>query len=318
MSTHTATLNTRNPDWRSAETAKDVGKELYAEYKRDRISNLAAAVAYHTVFALPAVLILIVLAAALVDRATNVAVVENLRTLINEHAPANTKQLLNDQVDTAISKVGGGGISLGIIATALLALWSGSNAIGSMIDAFNLAYGVNDSRSFVRKHSLTAGLTVLLAVFINVAFALLVFGHRIGEWIADKVGAGSIFNLVWNLARWPAAVVAVGLFLAVLYYLGPDVEQSFRWISPGSAMATILWLIATAGFGLYLRVSNPGSAYGVVGSVLVLLFFLYVTGLIFILGAELNAVLSTKFDPNTAPDLATNQEAPHRGRTVKV
>jgi len=206
-------------------------------------------------------------------------------------------------------KVNGGRLSLGIAVTAIIALWSGSSAISSMIDAFNLAYGVEDSRPFVKKRSLAIGLTVLLALFINVGFALLVFGHRIGSWIADKIGAGSTFNAVWNLARWPGAIAAVGVFLALLYYLGPDVEQSFRWMSPGSAVATVLWLIATSGFGLFLRFSNPGSAYGVVGSVLVLLFFLYITGLIFIVGAELNAVLATKFDPTTVHDLATNPDA---------
>jgi membrane protein len=102
--------------------------------------------------------------------------------------------------------------------------------------------------------------------------------------------------------------------LAILYYAGPNIEQSFRWVSPGSVLATILWLVATAGFGLYLNVSNPGSAYGAVGSVLVLLFFLYVTGIIFLLGAELNAVLGKRYDPETVQDLATNPKAKPEAR----
>jgi membrane protein len=305
---------TRRVNWRSADDVRSIGKELYEEFKRDKVTTLAQAVAYNTVFALPAVLLLMVMAAAVVDRTTSIDVTSHLRQLIQNHAPSSTKELLDNQVDQAIAKVGGGGLSIGILVTAVIALWSGSNAIGSMMDAFNLAYGVEEGRSFVRRKLLTLGLTLLLAVSINVSFALLVFGHRIGAWIADKVGAGSLFNVVWDLARWPIAIIAVGLILALLYYLGPDVEQSFRWLSPGSILATVLWIVVTAGFGLYLRFSNPGSAYGVVGSVLVLLFFLYVTGIIFIVGAELNAILEKRHDPKTIRDIATKPEAKPEAR----
>jgi len=278
-------------------------KRLFAEFQKDKVTTLAAAVAYHTVFALPAVIILVVMAAAVVNQVTDIAVIDNLQRLINDHAPASTRQLLTEQVNSAIANVDRGGLSIGILVTAIIALWSGSNAVSSLLEAFNLTYGVAETRSFVRRKLTTLGLTLLLAVSINLAFALLVFGERIGSWLADKIGAGHVFDLVWNLGRWPVAVIAVAVFLALLYYLGPNVEQSFRWVSAGSLLATILWLIATAGFGLYLRFSNPGSAYGVVGSVLVLLFFLYLTAIIFILGAELNALLGKSFDDETIEDL---------------
>jgi membrane protein len=96
-------------------------------------------------------------------------------------------------------------------------------------------------------------------------------------------------------------VVVIGGFLSLLYFFGPNIQQSFRWITPGGLVATLLWLAATAGFGIYLRFSNPGSAYGVVGSVLVLLFFLYVSAVIFILGAELNALLVEREDNRFKP-----------------
>ncbi|MFL5758861.1 MAG: YihY/virulence factor BrkB family protein [Thermomicrobiales bacterium] len=291
-------------DWRSRDSVKDFGKELYAEIKGDKVTTLAAAFAYYTVFAIPALIILSVTVAALLNDATNVPVVEHLRTFIQDRAPANTKDLLNSIVNNAIAKVGNGA-SVGAILAALIALWSGSNAIAALIESFNTAYGVEESRPFVRKKGLTIGLTLLLVVFINVAFVLLVFGRNIGHWLADQAGLGSAFNVLWNVARWPVAIAAVMLILAVLYYAGPNVEQSFRWISPGSVAATILWLLATAVVGIYLKFSNPGSAYGVVGSVLVLLFFLYLTGIIFLVGAEINAVLGKRYDPATVQDLAT-------------
>jgi membrane protein len=304
-----AAENKKPVNWRSPADVKRVGLDLFREFKRDDVPTLSAAVAFHTVFAIPAILILIVLGAAVVNRVTDVEVLENIRRMIQDHAPASTQQLLNEQVDSAVAKVSGSGLSLGIIATTAVALWSGSNAIGAMIAAFNTAYGVEESRPFPRKKALAVGLTLFVALFISLAFALLVFGERIGSWTADQAGAGSVFDVVWSVARWPAAVAAVALLLAVLYYVGPNVEQSFRWISPGSILATVLWLIATSGFGLYLRFSNPGSAYGAVGSVLVLLFFLYVTAIIFLLGAELNALIAKEHDPKTIRDLATKSDA---------
>ncbi len=281
-------------NWRSFRDVKQLGKDFYAQFKKDRVTSLAAAFAYHTVFAIPALIILTITIAAVVDKATSINVSGQLRTLIDDRAPTDLHALLISILDSAVAKTGGGQASIGLIVTAALALWSGSNAISALIEAFNRAYGVEETRKTIRMKTLVLGLTLLLTLFINVAFVLLVFGQRIGLWIADKAGLGGAFNLTFNLLRWPLAIAAIGLILAVLYYAGPNVEQSFRWISPGSAAATVLWLIATGGFSLYLGFSNPGSAYGALGSVLVLLFFLYVTGIIFLLGAELNALLASR------------------------
>lgn len=296
-------------NWRSPSDIVRIGKELYAEFKQDNVTSLAAAFAYHTVFAIPALLILTVTVAALVNVTTNVDVTGNLKDLIAERAPGDTRAMLNNIVDNAIAETSGGGASFGVAVSALLALWSGSNAVSALIDAFNRAYGVEESRKWIRKKGLTIGLTLVLALFINLAFALLVFGERIGSWIADRAGLGSAFDITWNLLRWPAAIVAVAVLMALLYYAGPNVEQSFVWVSAGSILSTVLWLLATAGFGIYLRFSNPGSAYGGVGSVLVLLFFLYVTGIVFLIGAELNALLAKRYDPATIEDLASNPDA---------
>jgi membrane protein len=296
-------------NWRSTTEVKGLGKELVQEVKDDRVTSLAAAFAYHTVFAIPALLILTLTVAALIDGVTSVQVTQNLRDLIQDRAPAETKDLLNSIVNNAIARVGSGGASLGLITTAALALWSGSNAVNALVESFNLAYGVDEGRPFLKKKAVVLGLTLLLALLINLSFVLLVFGERIGSWIAERAGFGGAFDVVWNIFRWPLAILIIAFILAVLYYAGPNIEQSFRWISPGSILATVLWVIATAGFGIYLRFSNPGSAYGVLGSVLVLLFYLYVTGIVFLIGAELNALIGRKYDPETAKDLASRPDA---------
>ena len=279
-------------------------RKLWDAVMRDEPGISASSFAYHMLFAIPPLVILTVTIAALLSRVTSVDIAAQLQQLIEDHAPEVTKSLLNEIVKQAVVRVSSGGASIGVAVTALLALWSGSAAVGSLIRAFNRAYGVEETRPFVQRTRLKLILTLFLALAINFAFAAVVFGHRIGEKLADEFDLSARFNRVWNLLLWPAAVAVVALLLATLYYAGPNVDLSFRWISPGSAMATTLWLGAAALFGWYLGISNPGSAYGAVGNIVVLLFFLDVTGWIFLLGAKLNAEIGKRFDPLTMSDLA--------------
>jgi membrane protein len=281
----------------------------------DDLMTSASSFAYHMIFAIPPLMILTVTIAALVNRLTSLDVTTMLQRQIEDHAPPATRQLLRAVVDQALVRVSSGGASLGVAATALLALWSGASALGSLIRAFNRAYGVEETRSFVQRTRLKLILTLVFTLSINLAFAAIVFGHRIGAKVANVFDLSARFERLWNLLTWPTAVVAVALLLALLYYAGPNVDLSFRWISPGSITATTLWLAGAALFGWYLDVANPGSAYGALGSVVVLLFFLDVTGVIFLLGAKLNAEIGKRFDPLTIDDLATTTKTKPGVRT---
>ena len=294
----------------SGAPAGELGKRLFHKAQEDELTTRAAAFAYFWMFAIPPLLILAVMVASLLNRVTSVPVVENLRELVVDRAPAEAQDVLLQLIDNAVDKVGGGPATFGALFTALLALWAGSNGVGAMMDAFNRFYGVEKDRPFVRKKLVAIGLTLLLAVFVNLAFAFLVFGQAIGEWIADRFGLGGAFDVLWGLLRWPLAVGAVVLVLSLLYDVGPNVERRFRWFSPGAVVATVLWLVAVLGFGLYLRFADPGSAYGVLGGVIVLMFFLYVTGIVFLLGAEVNVLLD---EPVTSPERATAASAEPEG-----
>jgi membrane protein len=270
---------------------KELAKKIAGKFSDDEITTLSTAFAYHWVFALPPLLILIVMIASLLNTFTSVPVVENLREIIIERAPADSRQLLLDLVDNAVAQVGGNVARLSAIATGLVALWAASNAVGILIKGFNRAYNVTEERSFIHKKLVTIGLTLALVLFVNLALALLVFGEQLGRWIADQFGLGSVFDTIWALARWPIAISGIMLLLAVLYWKGPNIDQPFRWVSLGSAVATVLWLALVAGFGLYLSIANPGSTWGVVGSVIVLLLFLNFSGIIFFIGAEISGIL---------------------------
>ena len=283
---------------------KDTAKEVFRQFGEDDVPGLASEIAYHFVFALAPLLIFIISLAAILDNYTGIDVSGQLQDLITENAPSPAvEDVLSTLVDNAVTEAAGGVASVGAITSLLVALWSGSNAIGTLMKAFNRAYDVPEARPFVKKKLVAIALTVALGVFIILAFVLFVFGGDIGRWVADWFGLGSAFTWAWNISRFPIAIIFIMLLLAMLYYFGPNIEQTFRWISPGSVIATLLWIAVLFGFRIYLNFADPGSAYGVFGGVILLLFFFFVTGIVFLIGAEINAVVGRQVDPETIGDV---------------
>ena len=282
------------PEVANVETAKEVMRQ----FGEDDVPGVAAEISYHLVFALAPLLIFVISIAAILDNYAGVDVSGQLEELILEHAPGEDVQsVLTTLVENAVSEASGGIASVGAVAALLIALWSGSNAIAVLMKAFNRAYNVTEQRPFVKKKAVAIGLTLLLGLFVNLAFVLFVFGGGIGELMAGWFGLGDAFNWAWNISRFPIAILFIMLLLSLLYYVGPNIEQSFRWISPGSVIATVLWIIVLFGFQIYLMFADPGSAYGIFGSVIVLLFFFFLSGMVFLLGAEINAVIGRQHDP---------------------
>lgn len=266
------------------------GMRVYERYRTQQLPPLTASFAYFWVFALPPLILLIVMIAALLNRITDLDITERLRDQIIQHAPQNMQALLLDLVDTFLGQVSGETASVAVIIAAGVALWSASGAINILIIGFNRAYAVVDSRSMVRRRLKTLALTIAFVLFINLSFVLIIFGERIGRWVTDWLGMSNSFEVFWDFSRIPIAIAGIALILAVLYWAGPDVDQPFRLITPGSLFAALGWLALLGGFGLYLAYANPGSAYGAVGSVIVLLMFLKLSGTIFFLGAVINAI----------------------------
>lgn len=285
---------------------KVLAKRTLEEFKKDDVPEIAAGVAYHSIFAIPPMIAFVVALAALLNQVFDVPVAERLTRMIEENAPGETRQLLLDLVNSSVQEVSGGAALFGVLLTAAIALWSGSNGVATLMKASNRAYDVSEDRSFIRKKLVAIGLTVVLGVLVILAFAMLVFGRQIGDAIASWLGLGSVWDITWSIVQFAGPVVFIGIVLALLYYFAPNVKQSFRWISPGSIFATVTWIAVLIGFRFYLQLSDPGSAYGTVGSVVVLMFFLYVSAIVFIVGAEINAIIGRSYDPETVRDLAHN------------
>ncbi len=267
-----------------------IGKTLGKEITTDDVPGLAAEVAYHGIFAIPALIIVLFSIAAMIEAYSSVKLADRLTDAI-ANAPEETQDILNSLVDNAVGQVNSGLMSFALMIAVIVALWSGSNGVAVLMKAFNRAYDVEEARSFVKQKALAIGLTLLLGLAINLAFVLWVFGNKLGEWVANKADLDSAYETAWNLARYPIGFLFFVLILMVLYYVGPTIRVPFRGLWPGAFFATFLWLIVAGGFSIYMQFADPGSAYGALGSVIVFLFFLYLTSLVFLLGAEFNAVL---------------------------
>jgi membrane protein len=174
----------------------------------------------------------------------------------------------------------------------LITLWSASGAFAALINALNKAYDVEETRPIWKVRGIALLMTLGLSAIILIAVLLLVAGPPIGKGIAELFGLGPIFELVWNIVRWPVALFFMVLTVALLYYFAPDADQPFRWITPGGLIGVLLWVLASVAFRYY--VSNFGSydeTYGSIGAVIVLLLYLYISSLTILFGAELNATL---------------------------
>lgn len=272
-------------------TVVSIGKAVAAEISDDDVPGLAAEVAYHAIFSIPAMLVVFVTLAAVINNVADYDLQKRLNDAIKDSAPSSTQPLLEDLVEHAVARVDGGTASIGLAGAALVALWAGSNGVAALIKAFNRAYDATEMRSFARRKVLSILLTVMLGLIVNLAFALWVFGGRIGSWLASEFTMGATFDWLWNLSRIPAGLLVTIFMLALLYYFGPTLDQEFRAVLPGAVLATFLWGALVLGFSVYLSFANPGSAYGALGGTIVFLFFLYLTAMVFIVGAELNAVL---------------------------
>jgi membrane protein len=267
-------------------------RHLYHAWNRIEVGTLSTQFAYSSILSLPSLAILIMSLAATADRTFDIPVATTLQNFINKNAPFEIRSLLQTLVDKAIKNVGEGSLSVSLVASAVLALWSASGGVNTLINASHRAHGLKNTRSFVKRRLVGLMLTASISVFLITAIALAFAGRQIGDKLARHFNLGATFNDLWEQLRIPGVVVGIALSLLLVFQLGMAIRPPLKWTLPGAIFGALGWLGLSAGFQEYLLISNPASPYGGAGNFILLLVFLYLTGFIFIIAAQLNGVIA--------------------------
>jgi membrane protein len=264
-------------------TLKELAARVWKEFGEDEIVDRAAALSYYFLFALfPALLFL----TALLGMLPIPGLMERLMGYVEQALPGDAASVISKTLDEIVRGSRGSLLSLG----ALTALWASSSGMGSMMTALNVAYDVVDTRPWWKRRLLSIALTVGFSLFILGGLIIMVFGPRLGRAVADRLGFGAVFTTVWDVASVPVSMLFVLVGIALVYYLAPAGKQRWRWVTPGSVVALVLWLGMSYGLRLYVtHFGNYNATYGSIGGVILLMLWLYLTGLVLLLGAEINA-----------------------------
>lgn len=249
----------------------------------DDVFARAAALAYYFLFALfPTLLFL----TSLLGLLPGPGLMERLLAYARQALPGDAASLVTRTLGEIQAGARGGLLSIG----ALAALWAASAGMASVMKALNMAHGIEDPRPWWKHRLVAVLLTVGFAIFILAALVLIVFGPRIGEVVAGGMGLGPQFTVVWNLVSLPLVIALVLVGIALVYYFAPATQQRWRWVTPGSVVALALWLAMSFGLRWYVaRFADYSATYGSIGGVILLMLWLYLTGLVLLVGAEINA-----------------------------
>lgn len=264
------------------------GKHLWAKANTDDVLNRAAILSFYFLLALfPLLLFLTALLGSFANAGTELR--HNLLTYLRAIVPVSASDLINTTVDEISQKSSGGKLWFGLVTS----LWFASSGMGAIIEGLNVAYDVKETRAWWRRTVLAILLTVALAVLIIAALALMFYGSRIAEGIANHYGFGAAFTAAWKVLQWLFVLVFVFLAFQLIYYFAPDLpEHQLRWLAPGAMIGVFLWLLVSFLFGSYLNFYNTYSVvYGSLGAVIILMLWFYLTGVTILIGGEVNAIV---------------------------
>jgi membrane protein len=268
--------------WRAA-------KASVREFREDNLTDWAAALTYYAVLSIfPALIVLVALVGLLGQYPQTTDAILNI---IDKLGPSSAVDTFRGPIEGVVKSKGGAGALLGV--GLAVAVWSASGYIGAFTRASNAIYEVQEERPFWKRRPLQLLITLFAVVLVALLAIALVLTGDLARAVGDQVGVGDPAVTAWSIAKWPVLLIVVMTITSGLYYMAPNVKQrGFRWITPGSVIAVMLWIIASAGFALY--VSHFGSynkTYGSLGAVIVFLVWLWITNIAILFGAEFNSEL---------------------------
>jgi membrane protein len=255
-------------------------KEAFWE---DNCLGMAAQLAYYFFFALfPALLFLVAVASYF----PLTRLVDDLIARLGGFVPPEALQIITEQLEKISMDQQGGLLTFGMLVT----IWSSSGAMTAIIDTLNGAYDIQEGRPWWKVRLTAIALTIGVSIFILTSFALITIGPTFAERLANSVGLGPAFEWSWKILQWPVVFAMVSVAIAGIYYWGPDAEQDWVWLTPGAIGATLMWMLASLGFKYYVvSMGYYTETYGAIGAFMVLMLWFYISGLVILLGAELNA-----------------------------
>jgi membrane protein len=260
-------------------------KRTFSEFQEDNLTDWAAALTYYGIVSIFPALIALVSILGLIGPSATEPLLDNL----GDFAPGPAHEILENALNGLTESRSPAGI-LFVVGLAG-AIWAASGYIGAFIRASNVIWDVEEGRPIWRTIPLRLVVTiVMLALLAASAFAVVVTGP-LADRVGKLLGIGGAAVTAWDVVKWPVLVLVVSLMFSILYYASPNVRQpGFRWLTPGGILAVVVWLLASAAFGIY--VANFGSynkTYGSLGAVMIFLVWLWLTNVAILLGAELNA-----------------------------
>jgi membrane protein len=262
---------------------------------------MAAGVAFYGFLALfPAMIAAITAWSLFADPKT----IQDQTQSLTEGLPRSAANLLEKQIDNLTTDSSSGALSFSLVITLALALWSASGGMGNLLTAINITYDEEDNRNFFKRKALALGLTLAAIVFFLLAIGLV----AVAPVVFDAIGLPTAFRVLLEIGRWLLIIVLFSAALAVLYRVAPDREApQFKWVSVGAVVATLLWVIVSLGFSLYVdNFANYNKTYGALAGVAVLMLWLWLTAFAVLLGGEINA----ESEEQTARDTTTGREKP--------
>jgi membrane protein len=279
---------------------KELATRVVKEVREDDCLGWAAQLAYYLLFAVFPFLLFLT---ALLGFLPIPNLMERLLAGLAMVLPGEAVTLLQDNIRQLVTEQKGGLLSFGILA----ALWSSSSAVVAITAALNQAYDVEEGRPWWKVRGIALLLTMGLSLFLLLAVVLLIFGPQLGGGLASLIGLGSVFGIIWNILRWPVSAGLLVVALALVYYFAPDVEQKWKWITPGAVFAVLATLLTSLGFSLYVNYfGSYNKTYGSLGAVIVFLTWLYLTGLCVLVGGEINAEIEHAAPGGKAPGHKTS------------
>ncbi len=279
-----------------------IAKGAAKRFSTNDMTTHAAALSYATLFAIFPFLLFLV---ALLGTLNIPQFFDWLLEQAESAMPAEAFGLFSDAITQIQGQARGGVLSFGIVA----AIWGAASGVRSLTNSLNVAFEVEETRALWKRYALSIGYTVGLAILFIASAALMLLGPEYMERLANAAGWSSAFVTGWNLLRWPVLALLLATAIGLVYRQLPNTELTMRAIVPGAVVAVVGWLIASAGFSFYVNsFANYSATYGSLGSMIVLLLFFYLSSLIILFGAEVNAEVRRRRAHREPPTAIPSQD----------